>query len=548
MRCPRTNWSSCAPSTLKPVSVGTLTRGPREAAATRLTWVKPLGPEGLIVAALTAAAAALRFTMIAHQGFWFDEANTAQLVSFTPGPMLTLIKHYESTPPLYYCVAWVWARVFGFGEAGLRSLSALAGVLAVPVVYGAAAKLISKRAGLLAAALTTFSPLLIWYSQEARAYEVVVLLTGLTLLTFAFALQRPSGRMLTAWTATCALALATEYYAALVVVPEAIWLLYTHRRDPAFRRTIAAVAVLVVWSLPLLWLAISQNATGHASWIAPIPLGPRLGQIIPQFTSGFQLPAQRFLVPVAEAAALCALVLLAVRSERAERRGALIALSIAAGGLVLNLLLVAGGIDDLITRNLISLWVPAAVAVSGGLAARQARTLGVLCTVVLCAIGLTGAVAVAANRSFQRPDWRGVVRVLGAPPPTQTATRAILIQRYRDVLPLSLYMPDLKAWRHYGTSAYSIYVGTHRVGELDVIAISAPRVNLCWWGAACNLTPSRLQRAYPIPGFHVAWIRRVYQFTVMRLVATRPVKLAPQMVSSALSNTQLKYDDLLIQR
>ncbi|MGN6170051.1 MAG: glycosyltransferase family 39 protein, partial [Solirubrobacteraceae bacterium] len=505
-----------------------------------------LGVEGAIVAALMVAAAALRFALIAHQGFWFDEANTSQLVSFSPGPMLTLIKHYESTPPLYYGVAWVWARIFGFGEAGLRSFSALAGVLAVPVAYGAAAKLISRRAGLIAAALTAFSPLLIWYSQEARAYELVVLLTGLSLLTFALARERPSAGALAAWTLASALALASEYYSALVVVPEALWLLYLHRHDRGMRRVVAAVGVLVLCAIPLLWLAISQNATGHASWIAPIPLGPRLRQIIPQFAAGFQSPARQILMRLAEAAALCGLIALVVRSDRVERRGGLIALSIALGGFVLSLLLIAGGIDDLITRNVIALWMPAAVAVAGGLAAVRARTLGVLCTVALCAVGLTGAIAVAADRNLQRPDWRGVARVLGPRPAARAGTRAILIQRYRNVLPLSLYMPGLKSWPHHGTDKYSRYVGTHSVSEFDVVTIAAPRVNLCWWGAACNLTPSRLQASYPIPGFHVASIRHVYQFTIMRMVAARPVKVTPQMVSRALTNTRLKYNDLLL--
>ena len=54
--------------------------------------------------------------------------------------MLGLIPQTESTPPLYYCVAWVWARVFGFGEAGLRSLSALCRGATVPVVYCATAQ------------------------------------------------------------------------------------------------------------------------------------------------------------------------------------------------------------------------------------------------------------------------------------------------------------------------------------------------------------------------------------------------------------------------
>ena len=85
-------------------------------------------PTATAVVALTVLAAVLRFYRLGHQGFWFDEANTALLVHFSPGKMLGLIPQTESTPPLYYCVAWVWARVFGYSEAPLRSLSALCGV------------------------------------------------------------------------------------------------------------------------------------------------------------------------------------------------------------------------------------------------------------------------------------------------------------------------------------------------------------------------------------------------------------------------------------
>ena len=531
------------------MSVGTLSRGAHRPAFTRPAWLESLGAEGAIVAALTAVAAVVRFVHIAHQGFWFDEGNTAQLISFSPGPMLTLIKHYESTPPLYYCIVWVWGRVFDFGEAGLRSFSAVVGVLTVPVAYVAGAKLISKRAGVIAAALTTFNPYLIWYSQEARAYELVVLLTGLSLVAFAFALREPSGRAVAAWGITCALALATEYYSALIIVPEALWLLYSHRRDPRLRGLAITIGLLVLWSAPLLWFAIEQNGTGHASWIAPLPFAPRIEQIVPQFLVGFQLPLQQVLTRIAEAAALIALLLLAVRSAPEERRGGVLALSIAVGGFVLELLLIGGGIDDLLSRNVISLWMPAAVAVAGGFAAVRARTLGIVCTVVLCAIGLTGAVAVAADRNYQRPDWRGVARVLGARP-APGVTRGILIQHYRDLLPLKLYMPGLVFWPHvHQGPAPNDYmpVGTLRLSEFDIVAISAPRVNLCWWGSACNLTPRPLQRSYLIPGMHVAWIRHIYQFTIMRLVASHPVPVNPQAVARALTVTTLRQDDLLRQ-
>jgi mannosyltransferase len=76
---------------------------------------------GLVLAALTALAAILRFSTLHVQSFWFDEAVTVRLVRGSFGHMLSSIGGSESTPPLYYALAWVWTRVFGHGEVGLRS-------------------------------------------------------------------------------------------------------------------------------------------------------------------------------------------------------------------------------------------------------------------------------------------------------------------------------------------------------------------------------------------------------------------------------------------
>ena len=109
----------------------------------------------------------------------------------------------------------------------------------MPVAYAAAAKLIHRRAGVIAAALTACSPILIWYSQEARSYALLVLLSSLSLLAFAYARETPSPRRVTWWVIASALALATHYYALLIVVPEAVWLLVGHRRVRAVQVGVA---------------------------------------------------------------------------------------------------------------------------------------------------------------------------------------------------------------------------------------------------------------------------------------------------------------------
>jgi len=497
----------------------------------------------LALCSLTALGAALRFWRIGHQGFWFDEGNTVLLIHLSPGKMLGLLPQTESTPPLYYCIAWVWARVFGFGEAGVRSLSALAGTLLVPIAYAAAAELYgqrargradviwARRAGLTAAALCACNPLLIWYSQEARAYSLMVALCGLSLLAWARARAKPTPGRLAAWAIASVLAFATHYYSLVAVVPEALWLLVEHRRR---RAVVVSFAVVAAAGAALLPLAISQNSTGNDSWIASAPFGPRLRQIIPQFLIGTGLPDRTQFKYAAFALAIVALGLLAVRAEPFERRRAAIAGALALGGFALALLLVAIGFDDLITRNILALWLPAALAVTGGLACERAGVLGAATAAALCAIGIFATVAIGLDRNLQRPDWRYVARALGPPP---AGGRAILIQHYAYLLPLSLYLPHLAQFR-----------APERVSEIDVISISSPQQPLCWWGAACNLIPSQMQRSYPIAGFHAVARRRVLQFTILTLRSSRPRRLTRARVAAALRTTRLRHDVLIYER
>jgi hypothetical protein len=523
------------------VSVGTVVHDQRSAAArvqVRGRGLPVTATAGAVIA-LTVLAAVLRFYRIGHQGFWFDEANASNDMHFSVGQMLGLLPQNQTTPPLYYLVGWVWARVFGFSELPLRSFSALVGVATVPLMYLVGTRLISRRAGLIVAALAACNPFLIWYSQEARPYELLVLLTTLGLLAFDYARREPSARHVAAWGVISALALTTHYYAIVVVVPQALWLLYVHRRS---RAVIVAVGLVGAVGLGLLPLAIAQNHTGNASWIGKAPLLPRLGAIIPHFLVGFQGPLHELLARIAEVLVLLALVLLATRAGVRERRAALAMGGMAAFGIVLNLVLIAGGIDDLITRNIIALWLPAALLVAGGLGARRAGAVGLAATAALCAIGIVSVLGVDFDRDFQRPDWRVVARTLGPAPPAKVGAvegRAVLIQHHRILLPLSLYLPGLKFWP--GRSSVP-------VSELDIVSFtSPPSGGFCWWGSACNLWPSQMQASYPVPGFHEVWRRHANQFTILRLRSSRPVRLTPAQIARALRTTRFGNDELLLQ-
>ena len=194
----------------------------------------------------------------------------------------------ESTPPLYYWLAWLWSQVFGTGEVGLRSLSALFGVATVPLAYAAAARLVSARAGLVVAALAAVNPLLVWFSQEARAYALLVLLTTAALIFFARALEHPTGRTLAGWAVFSALALAAHYFAIFVIAPQALWLLWRARS----RAVLGALAGVALAGAALLPLMVEQAGNDRANFIRAVTIGERLIQVPKQFLVGFDAPLE----------------------------------------------------------------------------------------------------------------------------------------------------------------------------------------------------------------------------------------------------------------
>ena len=191
----------------------------------------------------------------------------------------------ESAPPLYYALAWLWTQVTGTGEFGLRSLSALAGVATVPVAYLLGAELRGRRAGLVAAALVAVNPMLLWYSQEARAYALLrPAPRALAALLRARAATAAGRRDLVAWGDRLGAGprhpllrgLPDRRRGALAAAPPRP----RRARSPASGSSPLAGLLLAP-------LAIHQMSYGHAEWIGNFtPRPPALGDRRSTFVVG----------------------------------------------------------------------------------------------------------------------------------------------------------------------------------------------------------------------------------------------------------------------
>ncbi|HET6999291.1 MAG TPA: glycosyltransferase family 39 protein [Solirubrobacterales bacterium] len=371
------------------------------------------------LAGLTTLGVAVRFASLDLQSYHHDEVITAMRV--IPGSfdeMLNRVGTSESNPPLYYVLAWGWAKVFGTDELGLRSLSALFGAATVPVGYLIGRQLASRYAGLVLAALIAVNPMLIWYSQEARSYALLVFFGALSVFFFARALNTARGRDLAFWALASALALCSHYFAVFLVGIEAVWLLVALRHR--WRVVLPALGGVGAVGVALLPLANSQVNPTHIGWIENSPLLERLWETGVSFLIGetghviAEAPREHYaLIPIALVVA--ALILVAWRGNRRERRGAGLGLALGLGFIALTAIAALVGKDYVVERNLLPALVPLLAAVAIGFAAAATRRLGLLLTVALCAYWLAFDIHVTQTPNLQRPDFRTVTEELGPP-------------------------------------------------------------------------------------------------------------------------------------
>ena len=449
------------------------------------------------LAAITATGAAIRFATLGVQSLDHDETATVRVLAPSFSETLHFVANLERSPPLFYVVAWGWAKLFGTGQLHLRSLSALIGTVSIPIAFYAAKELGgSRRAALCAAAFVALNPYLIWYSQEFRSYGLMAMFATLALAFFGRSLRDPSWRSLGGWAAASALALCSHYFAAFLIVPEAAWLLANRLR---VRRVIAATAAIAAVGMALLPLALHQQGGDRMNGFADRSLASRAGTSVLDFVAsdepdppgGPRPEAVLVVAGVGGALLLAGAAALGIyRGRPDERRGMTITATIGATAIMLPLLLALAGTDLYKPHNLIGALPPLLLLAAIGFGVERGGWLGLVGVIATCALFAAVVTIVNANPRMQRPDWRGAARAIGPP-----GTSRIIVGPYVAGKPLVYYL---------GGKQFTVGdPGCVRAHQLDV------------------LSPSKPIKA-PGHGFHVVWTRRLSPtFDLRRYVAPK---------------------------
>ncbi len=277
--------------------------------------------------------------------------------------------------------------------------------------------------------------------------------------------------------------------------------------------------------LPL-YSAQHDHPVPPGGWIEWLPRSERLLAVPQHFVVGLSVP-WRALGPLVGIGLAVAVGYALSRADRSTLRGFGVAGGIAAAGIVLALIPMFLGNDYLITRNLLELWLPLAIAVAIALGSRAIGMVGPAVVVALCVIGVALAFWNAATPEARRVDWDQLSRAIGEP----QQVRVIGAPGAIEGVPLSLQLPGSHVAKPEENLAASELV------LLTMRPVKNYAIGPCVWGADCggSVLGGPNPPFVPPPQF-----RLVRQGTTPRLAfriyrAERPVPL-PGPANSAQRN------------
>jgi hypothetical protein len=189
----------------------------------------------------------LRFAWLSNQSLWTDEITSLTTAQVPLERIVEASKWSNSLPTFFLLLRVVLGGATEDVEARARAISAVGGALSVPVFIGVVYLWRRQwRTALLAGLLLAVNPLQLWYSQEVRAYALMLLFGLLTLFFYELARERGSVGWWVGYV-LCALAAIALHKTALVFpVACAIWHGWvTVRERKGFSRLLIHAVVLV---------------------------------------------------------------------------------------------------------------------------------------------------------------------------------------------------------------------------------------------------------------------------------------------------------------
>jgi mannosyltransferase len=216
-----------------------------------------------ILAAITAGGALLRFHALAAKTFWFDEGVSVGIAGLDWRNFVRILWRREANMSLYYLLLRPWLHL-GHSESFVRSLSVIFGVATIPAIYFLGRRLFHAYVGLLASALLAVNAYHVRYSQEARSYSLMVLLSVGSSFFFLKYRETPSRGIRLAHIGLSSAAVYAHFYSGLLVIAQ--WIAAPHYDQKFDSPRMTSWRWIAVMISPIV-LFVATTGAGPLRWI-----------------------------------------------------------------------------------------------------------------------------------------------------------------------------------------------------------------------------------------------------------------------------------------
>ncbi|KAA3646455.1 MAG: hypothetical protein DWQ07_09585 [Chloroflexi bacterium] len=223
----------------------------------------------LLLAGILVLGTLLRLYQLGAESYWFDEIITV-MVETRAESLSDLHRLGElHRQPVYFYTIFYWMRWFGASEFAVRLPSAIAGIAAIALLYWLGKTMFNQHVALIAAFLIAVSPFHVHYSQEARTYSFVALVTIACFFFFYRAVKNATWINFLLYTVSAYILFQTHAFSLFILLSQGLYFLFTWGKYTRNTRLLFSGSVLVIFLgiLPELW----PNLPGQTpDWASPI--------------------------------------------------------------------------------------------------------------------------------------------------------------------------------------------------------------------------------------------------------------------------------------
>jgi hypothetical protein len=204
----------------------------------------------VLIAVVTVAGFLLRWPSF-NDSLSGDEVSTFYIVNgHSLGRVLSLIySGQESTPPLYFLLAWLTKGWFGSAHVaqGIRLVPLITGTAAIPLTFVLGLLTVGRRAALVGATCVACSPFMIVFSTQARTYMLVLFLALVSSICLLRAIDTNRFAWWAGYAAASCAGVYSHYSVVFLLVAQFAWAFFAapRVRKPLILSNVAAVVAFL---------------------------------------------------------------------------------------------------------------------------------------------------------------------------------------------------------------------------------------------------------------------------------------------------------------